>query len=738
MEEILMKRIVSALLMVFSVALFAQQPTRITIDPVAAVNPVKTQHTFVVTVYDENGNPLGGQKVEWILSRGKICVGDIVEHDDKGAIVNGQKVDKISNHYSVTYTNDGPKTLDFGNNNPNDDLNLTVGQTWCTITSPIEGETHVIAFCPGIKDASQHKVYAVKYWIDADIQWPVNAINRVGDPHTFTFKLIKASSRTPLPGYRVRWKLVEGGVPAYLNDSEENKEVEVQTNEEGEAKVTLTQINPDPGQNDIEIELRDPDGKLLAVRKVTKRWISPQMTIVKTGPAEGILNENVSYNIMVTNSGEGEARDVKVVDTLPAGLAFENSQPKPEAVRGNKIRWNLGTLASNETKQITLVVKAKNTGKQVNRAQVMTDRGEGPLATAETLIGAPELYIVKTGQALARLGESPAYRITIKNRGSAPARNVIVKDQIPAGFKYRGRDTGKFALKWNVGTLQRNEERSFDYVLQTQKEGDFVNVAQAVSGGKVVHEARFTTKVVNPNITVKKRASGRVIFLNKSVEFTITVKNEGSGDARGVNVVDTLPSQLEYISSEPQGAFRPGRGEQLATVTWQFPKLAAGESIDIKLTARGIAQIPRCINTVKVSSEGREVEDQAALRIQGVSAMHLSTYDTDDPVEVGQQTVYVITARNEGTSACTNVVLEDVIPEEMEFVKAEGPGEFEFDETSHSVKFAPVAILQPGDKLTFKVVCRAIAEGSAKNTARLKYAEFNKIIIDEEGTSVYK
>ncbi|BBM87717.1 DUF11 domain-containing protein [Candidatus Uabimicrobium amorphum] len=733
-----MKRIVSALLMVFSVALFAQQPTRITIDPVAAVNPVKTQHTFVVTVYDENGNPLGGQKVEWILSRGNICVGDIVEHDDKGAIVDGQKVDKISNHYSVTYTNDGPKTLDFGNDNPNDDLNLTVGQTWCTITSPIEGETHVIAFCPGIKDASQHKVYAVKYWIDADIQWPVNAINRVGDPHTFTFKLIKASSRTPLPGYRVRWKLVEGGVPAYLNDSEENKEVEVQTNEEGEAKVTLTQINPDPGQNDIEIELRDPDGKLLAVRKVTKRWISPQMSIVKTGPAEGILNENVSYTITVTNSGEGEARDVKVLDTLPSGLAFESAQPEPAAVRGNKVRWNLGTLASNESKQINLVVKAKKTGKQVNKAQVRTDRGEGPAATAETLIGAPELYIVKTGQALARLGESPAYRITIKNRGSAPARNVIVKDQIPAGFKYRGRDTGKFALKWNVGTLQRNEERSFDYVLQTQQEGDFVNVAQAVSGGKVVHEARFTTKVVNPNITVKKRASGRVIFLNKTVVFTITVKNEGSGDARGVDVVDTLPSQLEYISSEPQGSFRPARGEQLATVRWQFPKLGAGESIDIKVTARGIAQVPRCINTVKVTSEGREVEDQAALRIQGVSAMHLSTYDTDDPVEVGQQTVYVITARNEGTSACTSVELKNTIPEEMEFVKAEGPGEFEFDETTRAVNFAAVAILQPGDKLTFKVVCRAIAEGSAKNTARLKYAEFDKPIIDEEGTSVYK
>lgn len=736
-----MKRIVTTLLFIFSVAIFAQEPVRITIDPIAAVNPVKTQHTFVVTVYDENDNPIGGQKVEWILSRGSICVGDIVEHDDKGAIVDGQKVDKISNTYSVTYTNDGPKTLDFGNDNPNDDINLTVGQTWLTITSPIEGETHIVAFCQGIKDASKHKVYAVKYWIDADIDWPINAVNRVGDPHTFTFKLIKASSRTPLPGYRVTWKLAEGGVPAYLGESRENKELEVQTNEEGEAQVVLNQIDLNEGKNDVVVELRDPDGKLLAVRTVTKRWIAPNILISKTGPPQGILKENVTYNINVTNTGEGDAREVQVMDSLPSGLAFSSATPEPASVRGSKVIWNLGTLKSNENKQITLVTTATKTGPQLNTAQVKTDLGVGPKDTAETVIGAPDLYIVKTGQAMARLGDSPSYTITVKNRGSAPARNVVVRDQVPKGFQYNGRDTGRFALSWNVGTLERGQERSFTYVLATKEEGEFTNTAQALIGGakgKVVHEASFVTKVVDPKIAVKKVPSSRFIFLNKQVTFTITVSNNGTGDANGLSVIDTLPPQLEYISSEPQGSFRPARGDQLATVRWQFPKLAPGEKIEIKLKARGTQQSPRCTNTVVASSEGKEVSDEASLRIQGVSAMHLSTYDTDDPVEVGQQTIYVISANNEGTSACTNVELYNDIPEEMEFVKAEGPSEFEYNETTRRVKFSPVAILQPGEKLTYKIVCRAIKDGSAKNTARLNYAEFDKEIIDEEGTSVYK
>ena len=117
---------------------------------------------------------------------------------------------------------------------------------------------------------------------------------------------------------------------------------------------------------------------------------------------------------------------------------------------------------------------------------------------------------------------------------------------------------------------------------------------------------------------------------------------------------------------------------------------------------------------------------------------YISTYDTDDPIEVGQQTTYVVTARNEGTSVVTNVTLQNIIPQEMAFVKAEGPLDYVFDSSKREVNFESFPILQPGEKLTYKIVCKAVKEGSAKNTAKIRYAEFDKPIIDEEGTSVYK
>ena len=49
-----------------------------------------------------------------------------------------------------------------------------------------------------------------------------------------------------------------------------------------------------------------------------------------------------------------------------------------------------------------------------------------------------------------------------------------------------------------------------------------------------------------------------------------------------------------------------------------------------------------------------------------------------------------------------------------------------------------VPILQPGEKPVYKVVCKVIKAGSARHAAILTYDEFDKPMIDEEGTSCYE
>ncbi|WP_372370945.1 M56 family metallopeptidase [Candidatus Uabimicrobium sp. HlEnr_7] len=118
----------------------------------------------------------------------------------------------------------------------------------------------------------------------------------------------------------------------------------------------------------------------------------------------------------------------------------------------------------------------------------------------------------------------------------------------------------------------------------------------------------------------------------------------------------------------------------------------------------------------------------------GHAAMHISSYDTDDPVEVGGTTIYVIELRNEGTAPCTNVVLTNKIADEMVFVGSVNP--VNYSEQGKEIRFAPVK-LQPGESIIYKVKLRAQKPGSAKNTAFVKFDEFSSTMRNEEGTSVY-
>ena len=328
--------------------------------------------------------------------------------------------------------------------------------------------------------------------------------------------------------------------------------------------------------------------------------------------------------------------------------------------------------------------------------------------------------------------------ISIQNVGNKTLRNITTRCYLPKGFTYRKRKTGKFSLKWLTPELKPGAVHNHKFSLKALSLGEFTITAQAKTTGNS-HTATHNVKIVSPNIEVKTRANRRFMCLNKQVTFTTTIHNKGNASAHYVVSEGTLPYQLEYISSEPQGAFTPGRGQRLARIQWQFTEIDPGEKIHIKVTARAIASTPRTQYSTVTTFRDKKLHESAAIRVHGGGAgLHVSTYDTDDPVEIGKQTVYVITVRNEGTSAATNVALKNIIPLEMEFVKAEGPTDYVYDKKAHELQFQNVAILQPGDKLTYKIVCKAIKQGSAKNTARVKYAEFDRPIIDEEGTSIYE
>ncbi len=210
---------------------FDPNAVRLEVRPVSSVDPVQTQHVIIATVYDGTGTPRRGRRVEWKLSG----VGHIVEVDESGCLP-GRGWD-VDGKNAVSYTSYHTHQLTRGNVAPNDDFVIRPGQTWCRVTSPVEGDTFVTVYAPGIANWDNDVKYVNVRWVDALWEFPAPAQERAGGKHVFTTKVFRYTDKQPLANYRVRYRIT-GGPPAVLSPHGGQESVAV-TDLNGLAHVTI-------------------------------------------------------------------------------------------------------------------------------------------------------------------------------------------------------------------------------------------------------------------------------------------------------------------------------------------------------------------------------------------------------------------------------------------------------------------------------------------------------------------
>ena len=218
---------------------FDPHAVRLEVRPMEATNPVRTQHVFIATVLDEKGQPRRNRRVEWMLEG----VGSIIEVDESGFFPGrGYKVD---NRYAVSYTDYCEHTIHRHAGDSPDDIVIHPGQTWCVISSAIEGDSHVTVYAPEIHDWDNHKVFVTKHWVDAEWIFPQRAVNRVGTEHVFTTTVRRRTDHQPLANYDVRYRIIDGPPAVFLpNHSQEFVAV---SDLDGHAHATLAQVSAHGG-----------------------------------------------------------------------------------------------------------------------------------------------------------------------------------------------------------------------------------------------------------------------------------------------------------------------------------------------------------------------------------------------------------------------------------------------------------------------------------------------------------
>ncbi len=710
---------------------FDPHASRLEVRPLEGTNPVQTLHVLIATVYDETGVPRRHRRVEWMLEG----AGHIVEVDESGYFAGrGYKVD---NRYAVSYTNYKEHRITRGNANPNDDFMIRPGQTWCVISSAVEGDTHVTAYAPEIANWDHNRVVVTKHWVDAEWVLPPPGVARAGGERVFVTHVFRHTDRKPLTNYRVRYRILDGPPAAFLPSR--TQEAVAVSDLSGNAGVTLAQVAPQAGVNHIGIEIvRPPDpcspsgaGIIIGRGETAMEWQAPAVGLTISGPSSIAVTQEVPYTIAVVNTGKVETQALTVHSTVPEGLQYVRSEP-PAAVEGSQLTWALGAMQGGQSTNIQAVFRALRVGTVTTCATVTTVEGLRAEHCTTTQITAPQLKVVKVGPATGVIGMPITYQITVSNPGSGPATNVLLSDAFDAGLEHESRAN---PVILQVGTLAPNESRTIPLVLVPRQTGRLVNRVTATADGNLRDQAEHPVVVQQARLTLTQTAPA-ACFVDRPVTLDLRVTNPGDVALTNVVVRDQLPPELALTSATEGGQSPDGR-----LVVWNLGTLQPRQERLLQVTARCQTLARRAVATATATADpGLQVQAEAAVEIRGVPAFRLEVVDTDDPVEVGGKTTYKIAVTNQGTLPGSQVQITAIVPKQMRLINANGPSKPEIappGADGQRVNFPAVDSLAPKGVLNYSIEVEALQPGDIRFRVELRSATLVEPVIKEESTAVY-
>ena len=269
------------------------------------------------------------------------------------------------------------------------------------------------------------------------------------------------------------------------------------------------------------------------------------LQLSKTAPEEVLICDKIPMTLTVKNTGSSVLTGVQVVDTLPAGLTAEN---------GNQtVTYDIGTLQPGESREVTLVAHAGQPGEYVNKAKVTTAQGVEAEASAKTVVRQPVLQLSCETPKMRYAGRPTEVKLTVCNKGDAPAANTVVTLPVPAGVQVAAASAnaqvGTGQVVWNLGTLAPDECKTVQ-ANRVQAQPGTLQVTATATGtcAGQVSTACQTEIAGIPAILLEVVDLEDPIEVGKNVTYEIRITNQGSAPATNVRITCQLEEAQQFVS----------------------------------------------------------------------------------------------------------------------------------------------------------------------------------------------
>ena len=450
------------------------------------------------------------------------------------------------------------------------------------------------------------------------------------------------------------------------------------------ATVTGTTAVTNTATKTAEVQPDPVAGNNTASATVTGQAADIGIAKVVSNPTPN-FGSNVTFTITATNNGPSNATGVQVTDLLPAGLTFVSAAPSMGTYTSGTGLWNIGALANGASATLGITTTVNTSSPTTNTATKSAENQPDSVPANDS--GSATIIPVAADIALTKAvdntrpnqGTNVTFTITATNNGPSDATGVQVTDLLPAGLTFVsavpsvGTYTSGTGL-WDIGALANGANATLTVVATATGTIAVTNTATKTAevqpdpvAGNNTASATVTGQA--SDIAITKTASTPTPNQNSNVTFTITATNNGPSDATGVQVTDSLPAGLTFVSAVPSaGTYTSGTG------LWDIGALANGANatLSIVATVTGTTAVTNtATKTAEVQPDPVAGNNTASATVTGQAAdIGIAKVVSNPTPNFGSNVTFTITATNNGPSNATGVQVTDLLPAGLTFVSA--------------------------------------------------------------------
>jgi uncharacterized repeat protein (TIGR01451 family) len=415
-------------------------------------------------------------------------------------------------------------------------------------------------------------------------------------------------------------------------------------------------------------------------------------TTVVASPSSVHVGDGVDYLVTVKNEGGQSAASPSVSVDLPDGETVGTVTPSSGGTcgSGDPRTCTFGTLASGASVTIAVHVTTTLAGGGTAALSATASSttydpvsGNNTASDSATVAASADVQVTETrSPASVNPGSNATFTFTVKNNGPSTATGVVLTDDLPSGV------TVQSITPSGSGTCGTGNPFTCTFASLASGASETVTVvvrpALSTAGTTLTNPGSISTTTfdgnaandtatasvdVNPaaDLRTTVTATPTTATVGDTVDYLVTVHNDGPQSAAGSTVSLNLPSGATVVSVTPSSGVTCASSGNPRSCT--LGTLANGDAptVAVRVTLNGAsagtnATLAATAATTTYDPVSGNDAASASTAVDQPADLKLTESASPSTLNPGSDATYTFTIKNNGPGAAKGIVLSDDLP----------------------------------------------------------------------------